>query len=58
MGVNADPSQRPDHMKFLQANVQAQAEAASMKAKQGVTAPRRPSPTKTQPSTLDRLEGR
>ena len=52
----ATPSQRPEHMKLLQANV-INSDKAN-KAAPGAPAPKRPMPTKSQPSTLDRLEGR
>jgi hypothetical protein len=50
----AVPSQRPEHMKLLQDNVLGSEQAARGKT----SGPKRPIPTKTQPSTLDRLEGR
>lgn len=55
MSVPAVPSQRPDHMGFLQKNVLPSGQAP---AAQGAQPPKRPFPTKTQPSTLDRLEGK
>jgi hypothetical protein len=58
--VPATPSQRPQHMKMLQSNVLASEQASTPKPTHGapVHAPARPLPTKSQPSTLDRLEGR
>lgn len=57
LGIPAVPEQRPAHMGFLQANVIGSEKAA--KAPQGAqSTPKRPIPTKTQSSTLDRLEGR
>jgi hypothetical protein len=53
----ATPSQRPEHMRLLQANVTVSGQAAKT-ASPGAQAPKRPLPTKSQPSTLDRLEGR
>jgi len=56
----AVPSQRPQHMRLLQSNVLGSAEAAKAPppTAPGATAPKRPIPTKTQQSALDRLEGR
>lgn len=57
LGIPAVPEQRPDHMGFLQANV-----IGSEKAQQAPigaqSPPKRPLSSKTQSSTLDRLEGK
>lgn len=53
LDIPATPSQRPDHMAFLQQNVQ---QAAKMQ--QPAPPPKRPLPTKPQHSSLDRLEGK
>ncbi len=57
LDIPATPSQRPDHMLLLQQNLVASNQAAKP-GPQGATAPKRPIATKSQPSTLDRLEGR
>lgn len=57
MDIPAVASQRPDHMKLLQSNVidsQQAANAAGPSAKP----PKRPLTNKTQPSALDRIEGK
>ncbi len=56
LDIPAVPSQRPDMMRMLQANVVNSDKAAKPNAPGG--GPSRPLPTKTQPSALDRLEGR
>jgi hypothetical protein len=53
LAIPATPSQRPDHMAFLQQNVK---QAAKMQ--QPAPPKRRPLPTKPQHSSLDRLEGK
>lgn len=59
LGIPAVPSQRPEHMRLLQANV-ANSGKEPKPPQHGapVQPPRRPIATKSQPSTLDRLEGR
>jgi hypothetical protein len=55
LDIPATPAQRPDHMRLLQANVA----APSAQGKQAQpTPPKRPYVAKSQPSALDRLEGR
>lgn len=56
MHVPATPSQRPEHGRFLQSNVVPF--GGAQKPPNGAPAPKRQMPTKSQPSTLDRLEGR
>lgn len=51
LDIPATPSQRPDHMAFLQGNVQ-------QPAKMQPAPPKRPLPTKSSKSSLDRLEGK
>lgn len=53
LNIPATPSQRPDHMAFLQANVQATSQPAPQAQ---ANPPKRPLPTKPQYSPLDRLE--
>lgn len=55
LDVPAVPSQRPEHMGFLQQNMLASTPAPKTP---GAVPPKRPIATKSQPSTLDRLEGR
>lgn len=56
----AVPEQRPDHMAFLQRNVIGSEKAgqANVNTLGAQSPPKRPMPTKSQSSTLDRLEGK
>lgn len=55
LDVATVPAQRPEHMQLLQSNVVG---SVGGKPTTGAQPPKRPMPTKTQPSTLDRLEGK
>ncbi len=58
LDIPAVPEQRADHMGFLQANVIGSENAQKSPLNGAQSPPKRPIPTKTQSSTLDRLEGR
>lgn len=59
LDIPATTSQRPTHMLLLQQNLLESAQANKPPAQvPGAQAPKRPFATKSQPSTLDRLEGR
>jgi hypothetical protein len=57
LGIPAVPEQRPEHIGFLQKNVVGSEKAGQVTGAQSKP-PSRPLPTKSQSSTLDRLEGR
>lgn len=60
LGIAVDPSQRPDHMQMLQANVQPPPPDPKLGGNSGpaAPAPKRPLSFKTQQSALDRLSSR
>lgn len=60
LGFPAVAAQRPEHMVFLQANVQQPADAGTMSSssKAAPAPPKRPIQNKSQQSALDRLEGK